>query len=82
MKLAKNSVVSNDGYVFNRKTGESFTLNAIAVDLLRLLEDEERDMECLTNYIMENYQVDNRSIIYSDLSDFFFYLSRNGIIED
>jgi len=56
MKLAKNSVVSNDGYVFNRKTGESFTLNAIAVDLLRLLEDEERDMECLTNYIMENYQ--------------------------
>ncbi len=82
MKLAKNSVVSNDGYVFNRKTGESFTLNAIAVDLLRLLEDEERDMECLTNYIMENYQVENRSIIYSDLSDFFFYLSRKGIIED
>ncbi len=82
MKLAKNSVVSNDGYVFNRKTGESFTLNAIAVDLLRLLEEEERDMECLTNYIMENYQVENRSIIYSDLSDFFFYLSRKGIIED
>ncbi len=82
MKLAKNSVVSNDGYVFNRKTGESFTLNALAVDLLRLLEDEERDMECLTDYIMENYQVDDRSIIYSDLSDFLFYLRRKEIIED
>ncbi len=82
MKLSKSSVVSNDGYVFNRKTGESFTLNALAVELLRLLEDEERSMECIADYIVENYQIDDRSIIYSDLSDFFLYLNQKGIVEE
>lgn len=81
MRLAKSSVVSDEGYVFNRKTGESFTLNPLAVDLLRLLEKEECDVDRLADYIMENYQIDDRSIVYSDLSDFLFYLKQKEIIE-
>lgn len=60
MKIRSNIAISESGFVFHPGTGDSFTLNATGLELIRLLrEDKQRDE--IVQYFTEKYDVDAHS---------------------
>jgi hypothetical protein len=55
MKIKKSIAVSKSGFIFNPSTGDSYTVNQIAAEILELLKEsnslEEVKQEILKKYI-------------------------------
>jgi len=58
MKLAEEVKISDNGFVFNSKTGDSFNLNPFGLELLKQIETG-KDFEIIQNEVLERYDVDD-----------------------
>ena len=57
MKIPQEVKISDNGFVFNSKTGDSFSLNPTGLELIRMIGDEE-DIEAIKEKFIAKYDVD------------------------
>ena len=79
MRLKKNIATSEEGFIFNPGTGDSFSTNPIGVDVIAQLK-EDKPLEAIIDMICEKYDVD-RNQFEKDLDDFEAQLRDYGILE-
>lgn len=79
MKLKKNIATSEEGFIFNPGTGDSFSTNPIGVDIISMLK-EDKPLQKIIDTICSKYDVDV-SQFEKDLDDFEAQLKDYGILE-
>ena len=79
MKLKSNIATSESGFVFNPSTGDSFSSNAVAAEILLLLKDNN-SMKEIKQIILSRYEVES-SQVEKDLDDFLTHLKENNLLE-
>ena len=57
MKISEEVKISDNGFVFNSKTGDSFSLNPIGLKLIKLIR-ENKEFEDIRNHFLEKYDVE------------------------
>ena len=72
--------MSKSGFIFNPSTGDSYTVNQIAAEILELLK-EFNSLDKVKEEILKNYDVNEKSLD-EDLSDFSAHLQQLGLTED
>ncbi len=68
MKINKNIAVSDTGFLFNPSTGDSYSVNPVGLEMLRLMKEEKED-SLIVDYIQNNYLI-ARDTVEKDLYDF------------
>ena len=58
MKISEEVKISDNGFVFNSKTGDSFSLNPFGLEMIKNIK-EGKDFEILKNEILKKYDVDD-----------------------
>ena len=61
MKIKPNIAISENGFVFDPNSGESFTLNPIASEIIGHLKDN-RDFEEMKKDLLDKYDVDETTL--------------------
>jgi len=79
MQLKRNIAISDSGFLFNPSTGDSYSINTIGNQILRLMK-EEKDENQIIEYILENYDVDIDAV-KKDLYDFTKILESYRLIQ-
>lgn len=80
MKIKKNVATSDEGFVFNPSTGDSFSTNEIGVLILSLLKSGKNESEIMDD-LCEKYDI-TRDLLEKDLNDYFAQLKDFAIIEE
>jgi PqqD family protein of HPr-rel-A system len=80
MLLKKNIALSESGFIFNSSTGDSYTVNKIASEILELLKSNKSRDE-IKERILAQYEIDEKSL-EEDLNDFFGHLRQLRIVDD
>ena len=78
MKIPEEVKISDNGFVFNSKTGDSFSLNPIGLELIKNIQ-EEKDFGIVKTEILEKYDVDDLSF-EKDFYEFCALLKHHQII--
>lgn len=79
MRIRKNIAVSDEGFLFNPATGDSFSTNGIGSEIIGLLK-QDKSMHEITDEICRNYDVD--SLLFErDLDEFTTLLKGYSILE-
>ena len=79
MKIKKHIAISDSGVIFNGATGDSFSLNPIAGEILNLIKADQSEDQ-IKQLILEKYDVDAERI-EGDLYDFFSHLRQLNLLE-
>ena len=58
MKITEEVKISDNGFVFNPGTGDSFHVNPMGLELIRYLK-EDMDFDRIKELILERYDVDD-----------------------
>lgn len=80
MKIRNNIAVSDSGFLFDPATGDSFSLNPIGLEILRMLK-AGKDQEAIIRYLLENYQTDEVTV-EKDYYDFIRMLQQFHLTEE
>jgi hypothetical protein len=80
MKIKKDIAVSDSGFVFNPATGDSFSVNPIGMEIIKLMK-EGKNLKEISSYIFDNYNVEEKTI-EKDLQDFNEMLQHYSIKEE
>jgi hypothetical protein len=80
MLIKGNIALSENGFVFNPSTGDSFTLNNTGKEVLTLIK-EGKDLNQIIELMIEKYDVD-RSTLERYLTDFVNDLAVNNLTEE
>lgn len=80
MKLNKNIAVSENGFIFNPVTGDSFSTNLLGQEILHLLK-ENKDRKEIVNTLLGRYETD-AATIEKDINDFFQMLLSYQLITE
>lgn len=78
MKITEEIKISDNGFVFNSRTGDSFNLNPFGLELLKQIE-AEKDFEIIKSEIMEKYEIDDLNF-EKDFYEFCALLKHHQII--
>ena len=78
MKISDEVKISDNGFVFNSKTGDSFSLNPFGLEMIKSIK-EEKDFVQLKNEILEKYDVDDLTF-EKDFYEFCALLKHHQII--
>lgn len=67
MELRKNLAISDTGFVFDSGNGESYSVNPVGLEIIRLLNEGLSD-EDLKAHMLEKYEVDSETfdLVYFD----------------
>lgn len=79
MKLKKNIATSDEGFIFNPSTGDSFSTNAIGAEIILLMKKDIPNNE-VVGAICDKYDVD-KSLFERDLEEFTLQLKDYSILE-
>jgi hypothetical protein len=79
MKLRKNIASSEEGFIFNPGTGDSFSTNPIGAEIISLLK-EDNNLKAIKDHMCEKYEV-NEVQFEKDLDDFVSQLKDASILE-
>lgn len=79
MKIRKNIAISDEGFLFNPATGDSFSTNGIGVEIISKLKKDFSEKEIIDS-ICSEYDVD-RNLFERDFDDFAAVLKEYGILE-
>jgi hypothetical protein len=79
MLIKSNIALSENGFVFNPSTGDSFTMNSTAKEVLMLIK-EGRTINQISELMIEKYDVDP-AVLERYLEDFMNDLSSNNLME-
>jgi len=80
MEIKGNIALSENGFVFNPTTGDSFTLNNTGKVVLSLIK-EGKSLEQITELMKEDYEVDQVTL-ERYLVDFINDLRVNNLLEE
>ena len=78
MKIPVEVKISDNGFVFNSKTGDSFSLNPFGLELIKNIQ-EEKEFENLKTEMIAKYDVDDLSF-EKDFYEFCALLKHHQII--
>jgi hypothetical protein len=79
MVIKGNIALSDNGFVFNPSTGDSFTMNKTGKEVLMLIK-EGKDLRQIADLMSEKYDVD-RVTLERYLEDFVSELGENNLLE-
>ena len=79
MQVNKNIAISDSGFIFNPSSGDSFSSNAIGLEIINYLKAGKSTAEIIKN-ITEKYTVD-ASTLEKDIQDFLQTLSTYQLIQ-
>jgi len=79
MKIKKNIASSETGFLFNPGTGDSFSANPVATDILQWMKENKSTSE-IQQAVLEKYQVDKTQLM-KDWDDFMVQLRDNNLLE-
>lgn len=74
MIIKKNLALSDSGFVFNPSTGDSFSANPIALEIIKLLKEGE-DIGHIKVALRKRYKIDEETL-ERDCDDFVNMLSK------
>lgn len=80
MHLKKNIATSESGFIFNPSTGDSFSANPIAAEILSLLK-EGTTVSAIKSHILEKYDVTSAQL-EKDWDDFVNQMKYTNILEN
>ena len=78
MKITAEVKISDNGFVFNSRTGDSFNLNPFGLELMKYIE-AENDFDQIKTQILEKYDIDDLSF-EKDFYEFCALLKHHQII--
>ena len=78
MKILEEVKISDNGFVFNSKTGDSFSLNPIGLELIKNIQDE-KEFETLKTEMIAKYEIDDLTF-EKDFYEFCALLKHHQII--
>ncbi|ULB35783.1 MULTISPECIES: PqqD family protein [Proteiniphilum] len=79
MKIRKNIAISENGFIFNPLTGDSFSVNQTGIFVLLKLKEGESDKNIL-EALREEYELDTYTA-EKDLNDFLTMLKSYQLTE-
>lgn len=79
MRVRKNIATSDEGFLFNPTTGDSFSTNMIGAEIINLLK-KDLTLPEVADKICEKYDVD-KMLLERDLEDFALQLKEFSILE-
>ncbi|MDE5416810.1 PqqD family protein [Labilibaculum sp. DW002] len=79
MKLKKNIAISENGFLFNPETGDSFLLNPIAKEIMNHLK-EGNEVADIKQLILDKYEVDLVTL-EKNMDDFLEILQHHELLE-
>lgn len=79
MKLKKNIATSEEGFLYNPGTGDSFTTNPIGTDIISMLREEKPSGEII-EMISLKYDVDKQQF-EKDLEDYIAQLKDFNMLD-
>ncbi len=80
MLINKNIAISDNGFLFNPSTGESYNLNTTGTELLKLIK-EGKSLKEITTIFLEKYETSD-IIIEKDYQDFVKILDQYNLTEE
>ena len=80
MHLKKNIATSESGFIFNPSTGDSYSANPIAAEILSYLK-EGTPIATIKSQILERYEV-AASQLEKDWDDFYNQLKTASLLEN
>ena len=80
MKIRKNIAISENGFIFNPLTGNSFSINETGVAILQQLKDGVKS-EDIVIFMMNEYEIDKHSA-EKDLTDYLSMLKSYQLTEN
>ncbi|KJF42951.1 PqqD family protein [Draconibacterium sediminis] len=78
MKITEDIKISDNGFVFNSRTGDSFNLNPFALELMKNIE-AEKSFDQIKTEVMEKYDIDDLSF-EKDFYEFCALLKHHQIV--
>lgn len=57
MKISEEVKISDNGFVFNSKTGDSFSLNPSGLEMIKMIS-ANKDFDEIRSFFLEKYQVE------------------------
>jgi len=79
MKIRKNIAVSENGFLFDPNTGESFSLNETGKQILKMMKENKSEEE-ISDWFSTNYEVD-KITFENNFNDFITVLQNYRITE-
>lgn len=79
MIINKKIAISETGFVFNPTTGDSYSMNPIATEILNMFKKEMKE-EDIINALLEKYDV-SKSVLQKSYDEFIDTLKKLKIIE-
>ncbi|WP_456396611.1 HPr-rel-A system PqqD family peptide chaperone [Desulfurobacterium sp.] len=79
MNKLNRLAISEEGFIFDPETGNSFTVNKTGLFILNLLK-ESKDVEDIVEALTEEFEVDREEAM-RDVTDFLEQLRLMGLID-
>ena len=55
MRIKKNIAVSESGFLFNPSTGDSFSVNPVGQDVIKLMKEDKSDEDIIAEIIKNSF---------------------------
>lgn len=79
MKVNKNIAVSESGFLFDSMSGDSFSLNPIAAEILELIR-EQKSLDDVKKVLINKYEV-TPTLLDKTIDEYVFTLKKLNIIK-
>ncbi len=79
MKVNRNLAISENGFVFNPTTGDSFSINELGVFIINKIKEGKTENEIL-EAIAQDY-IAEKSTIEKDFNEFLKIVSNHQLVE-
>lgn len=79
MRIRKNIATSDEGFLFNPTTGDSFSTNKIGAEIINLLKQDLSVQDIIVE-LADSYDVDTL-LLERDLEEFTALLKEHSILE-
>jgi len=79
MKVNRNLAISENGFVFNPTTGDSFSVNELGALIINKIKEGKSEAEIL-EFITQEYDTE-KATIEKDFNEFIKILSNHQLIE-
>lgn len=79
MTIRKNLALSDSGFLFDPGTGDSFSLNPIGLEIVKLLQDN-LSLDQIKEQVLSTYEVDPNTL-EKDITDFEGTLKHYKLVE-
>lgn len=80
MRLKKNIAISDTGFLFNPSTGDSYSVNPVGMEIIRMMQQQKEKREIM-QLIMSEYICDE-STFEKDYYDFAAMLRNYKLVEN